>query len=176
MPSTNISAAETRKIFNNANGVFLVKYFLRTMSIGPKFLSVVIANDCALALSLGSKSISKLSSPLTISINKRCSNKTACNNRTAASRANNPGLAICVSFFCSLECYYYMDTFSNRAKSMKISKSDRIKAAAIRALEEAKGRKIDVKKANQELELGGPKGLEPTRYGDWERKGIASDF
>ena len=59
---------------------------------------------------------------------------------------------------------------------MKISKSDRIKAAAIRALEEAKGRKIDAKKANQELELGGPKGLEPTRYGDWERKGIASDF
>ena len=59
---------------------------------------------------------------------------------------------------------------------MKISKSDRIKAAAIRALEEAKDRKIDVKKVNQELELGGPKGLEPTRYGDWERKGIASDF
>ncbi|MDA8811735.1 DUF1674 domain-containing protein [Amylibacter sp.] len=59
---------------------------------------------------------------------------------------------------------------------MKISKSDRIKAAAIRALEEAKDRKIDVEKANQELELGGPKGLEPTRYGDWERKGIASDF
>jgi hypothetical protein len=25
-------------------------------------------------------------------------------------------------------------------------------------------------------ELGGPKGLEPTRYGDWEKKGIASDF
>jgi hypothetical protein len=25
-------------------------------------------------------------------------------------------------------------------------------------------------------ELGGPKGLEPTRYGDWERKGIVSDF
>ena len=25
-------------------------------------------------------------------------------------------------------------------------------------------------------EIGGPKGLEPTRYGDWERKGIASDF
>ena len=59
---------------------------------------------------------------------------------------------------------------------MKISKSDRIKAAAIRALEEAKDRKIDVKKANQELELGAPKGLVPTRYGDWERKGIASDF
>lgn len=25
-------------------------------------------------------------------------------------------------------------------------------------------------------EIGGPKGLEPTRYGDWERKGILSDF
>jgi hypothetical protein len=25
-------------------------------------------------------------------------------------------------------------------------------------------------------EIGGPKGLEPTRYGDWERKGITSDF
>lgn len=25
-------------------------------------------------------------------------------------------------------------------------------------------------------EIGGPKGLEPTRYGDWERKGRAYDF
>lgn len=25
-------------------------------------------------------------------------------------------------------------------------------------------------------ESGGPEGLEPTRYGDWERKGIVSDF
>lgn len=25
-------------------------------------------------------------------------------------------------------------------------------------------------------EVNGPKGPEPTRYGDWERKGIASDF
>jgi len=25
-------------------------------------------------------------------------------------------------------------------------------------------------------EIGGPEGPEPTRYGDWERKGIASDF
>ena len=26
------------------------------------------------------------------------------------------------------------------------------------------------------VELGGPSDLEPTRYGDWERKGIVSDF
>ena len=25
-------------------------------------------------------------------------------------------------------------------------------------------------------EIGGPKGTEPTRYGDWERKGRVSDF
>lgn len=25
-------------------------------------------------------------------------------------------------------------------------------------------------------EIGGPKGLEPTRYGDWERKGRCIDF
>lgn len=27
-----------------------------------------------------------------------------------------------------------------------------------------------------EIEVGGPKGLEPTRYGDWERKGRCVDF
>ena len=25
-------------------------------------------------------------------------------------------------------------------------------------------------------EIGGPKGLEPTRYGDWERRGRCVDF
>lgn len=29
---------------------------------------------------------------------------------------------------------------------------------------------------NQPSEHGGPKGLEPTRYGDWERKGRCIDF
>ena len=29
---------------------------------------------------------------------------------------------------------------------------------------------------NPAKELGGRKGLEPTRYGDWEVRGIASDF
>ncbi len=30
--------------------------------------------------------------------------------------------------------------------------------------------------AAKERELGGPGGPEPTRYGDWERKGICYDF
>ena len=28
----------------------------------------------------------------------------------------------------------------------------------------------------QKKEIGGPKGLEPIRYGDWEKKGIVYDF
>ncbi len=35
---------------------------------------------------------------------------------------------------------------------------------------------MDKPKQKPAKEIGGPKGLEPTRYGDWERKGIVSDF
>jgi hypothetical protein len=31
-------------------------------------------------------------------------------------------------------------------------------------------------RAERPKELGGPSGPEPTRYGDWERKGICVDF
>jgi hypothetical protein len=48
--------------------------------------------------------------------------------------------------------------------------------AARRALEEAAARHRDEAAAQAVPEQGGPKGPEPTRYGDWERKGIASDF
>ena len=46
--------------------------------------------------------------------------------------------------------------------------------AAERALAEAEARRKAA--APQQKEFQGPKGPEPTRYGDWERKGIASDF
>lgn len=32
------------------------------------------------------------------------------------------------------------------------------------------------KEKQKEKEIGGPKGPEPTRYGDWEVGGITSDF
>ena len=48
---------------------------------------------------------------------------------------------------------------------------------AQRALAEAAERRakeeVEIARA---IEDGGPTGLEPTRYGDWERKGIAVDF
>ncbi len=56
--------------------------------------------------------------------------------------------------------------------------AERIAAAAQRALAEAEERRAqEAKNAKPKpKELGGPKGPEPTRYGDWERKGIVSDF
>ena len=49
--------------------------------------------------------------------------------------------------------------------------------AARRALEEAAARRqAETEAAEKPVELGGPKGPEPTRYGDWERKGVAVDF
>lgn len=45
---------------------------------------------------------------------------------------------------------------------------------AQRALAEAAERRRDAEKLAKEH--GGPSGPEPTRYGDWERKGIVSDF
>lgn len=51
-----------------------------------------------------------------------------------------------------------------------------LSAAARRALEEAEARRQAAETDDTPQELGGPKGLEPTRFGDWERKGILSDF
>jgi hypothetical protein len=50
--------------------------------------------------------------------------------------------------------------------------------AAQRALAEAEARRQQAAATAKPLpkEYHGPKGPEPTRYGDWENKGIASDF
>jgi hypothetical protein len=52
----------------------------------------------------------------------------------------------------------------------------RIKEAGKRAAAEAEERRAKAKNPRQPREIGGPQGPEPTRYGDWEKKGIASDF
>lgn len=50
--------------------------------------------------------------------------------------------------------------------------------AAQRALAEAEARRrlAAANATPHPKEFQGPKGPEPTRYGDWENKGIASDF
>lgn len=47
---------------------------------------------------------------------------------------------------------------------------------AVRALAEAEERRKNAKALELPKELGGRKGPEPVRYGDWEKKGIAVDF
>jgi hypothetical protein len=50
--------------------------------------------------------------------------------------------------------------------------------AAQRALAEAEERRrnAEAEATPRPKELGGRKGPEPVRYGDWEKKGIAIDF
>ncbi len=53
--------------------------------------------------------------------------------------------------------------------------SDKFKKYAEQSLKEASQRKIN-SQLKKKKEINGPKGLEPTRYGDWEKKGITYDF
>jgi len=50
------------------------------------------------------------------------------------------------------------------------------KETAERARIEAEARRKARQEQALDTELGGRKGPEPVRYGDWENKGIASDF
>jgi hypothetical protein len=54
----------------------------------------------------------------------------------------------------------------------------RLSPAALRALKEAEERRRlrDAQATGAPSEQGGQKGPEPTRYGDWEKGGIVSDF
>jgi len=47
---------------------------------------------------------------------------------------------------------------------------------ALRALEEAALRRAKMQAGPRPTELGGAPGPEPTRFGDWSKNGIASDF
>lgn len=51
-----------------------------------------------------------------------------------------------------------------------------LNAVARRALLEAADRRAVAEQAALAVEHGGPRGPEPTRFGDWEKKGIAVDF
>lgn len=55
-------------------------------------------------------------------------------------------------------------------------KDRRITDAAARALAEAEARRRAAAGDPPPPELGGRDGPEPTRFGDWEKDGIASDF
>ena len=57
------------------------------------------------------------------------------------------------------------------------AKKQHLPDEARRALAEAEIRRAEQTSATERpAEYHGQKGLEPTRYGDWEKKGIISDF
>lgn len=55
-------------------------------------------------------------------------------------------------------------------------KQRRIADAAARALAEAEARRSECAESEAPREIGGRDGPEPTRFGDWEKKGLATDF
>tara|TARA_B100001248_G_scaffold10073_1_gene6653 strand:+ start:507 stop:692 length:186 start_codon:yes stop_codon:yes gene_type:complete len=61
---------------------------------------------------------------------------------------------------------------------MSENKKNKLSPAAKRALKEADERRKENSRKVTKMpkEIDGPEGPEPTRYGDWEKKGIASDF
>ena len=67
---------------------------------------------------------------------------------------------------------------SRPATEASLPERKTLSPAAERALAEAEERRraaaADAKPVPKEYQ--GPKGPEPTRYGDWENKGLASDF
>jgi hypothetical protein len=68
-----------------------------------------------------------------------------------------------------------VDLMTKLSKKAEIEK--RVREAGVRAKEEADQRRAaEAPHPPEPHENNGPKGPEPTRYGDWERKGIVSDF
>jgi len=70
------------------------------------------------------------------------------------------------------------DDPSSPAVAASVPQRKPLTPAAARALAEAESRRraAEANARPAAKELQGPKGPEPTRYGDWENKGIASDF
>lgn len=67
------------------------------------------------------------------------------------------------------------DTAARDATAQAPARAD-LPPAAQRALAEAQERRRLAPKDDAPEELGGRDGLNPTRYGDYEKKGLAVDF
>ena len=58
----------------------------------------------------------------------------------------------------------------------KTTREKQLSPEARRALAEAEERRRSAREVKLPKELNGRDGPEPTRFGDWERKGLTSDF
>lgn len=68
------------------------------------------------------------------------------------------------------------DVGTQRPPIKRSPRKRKLPPEALRALAEAEARRASIAQAPLPEENGGPNGPEPTRYGDWEVKGIVSDF
>lgn len=66
----------------------------------------------------------------------------------------------------------------DHGETKKLGAGRRLSPAAERALAEAAERRAKAagERAAPPTEIGGRDGPDPTRYGDWEKKGVISDF
>ncbi len=66
----------------------------------------------------------------------------------------------------------------HQQKSLRSSSVDegRVDRQASDSVKQSSSEKQPGNEQEQPKEVGGPKGLEPTRYGDWESKGRCYDF
>ncbi len=79
---------------------------------------------------------------------------------------------------------YGMESYQLPGPGKHLSNEDKaeprqLTPAARRALQEAEERRrarAEAARQPRAKEVDGPKGPDPVRYGDWEKKGIASDF
>lgn len=71
-----------------------------------------------------------------------------------------------------------MEEASQDNPETKGGEAEKLPEAARRALAEAAERRnaYAANEAARPTEVGGRKGKEPVRYGDWEVKGLATDF
>ena len=60
-------------------------------------------------------------------------------------------------------------------RKMNIENSETKSAGGVRIKKPKKNQALNLER-KQINETGGPKGPEPTRYGDWEQKGRCTDF
>jgi hypothetical protein len=67
-------------------------------------------------------------------------------------------------------------TGPDKAGPDKAAPGKKLSPAAERALAEAAARRAERAAAQSPKEIAGRGGLDPARYGDWEVKGVASDF
>lgn len=76
-------------------------------------------------------------------------------------------------WFCVVQNRNHSGTLRAMSESIPAIESE---SPEVDAPENAQPAKLEKERQAVVRETGGPEGLEPTRYGDWERKGRCIDF